>query len=238
MVTRILIVLGVLFLMLSAFLVFFYIVGMGADKHHVSGAEWATADRLRAGILAAEVRFQESHYCDEGHPGIGEYGFLSECSAKGLVLTILDQPDPNLSATRPMESGYGFAVYLPDGPNAGVGDPYPLPRHVSATAAALRERFWVAYAWPLDAMQGKRVLAIDQSGNVWVRPATGFTAPPWNALYGAAGWGGHPTDDWEPPPTAPIVHAPAAIPPWFRRDRRCVPCACAPGPSSAGANAG
>ena len=196
-----LVIFGILLVLgLSSCVGFLMVLGAGVDEHHVSIREWATAQILKNDIVSSEIQFHDQHHIDETHTGIGEYAFLSVLS--GLVPfegQKFDLLDSNFRSAQPQESGYRFVVYLPDGPHAGVADPYPQARHFSSSAAALREQFFVAYAWPVDPNQGHRILAIDQNLNVYVRPMTELPSPPfWYALYGSADWGIPPAAGWEP----------------------------------------
>ena len=196
-----LVIFGILLVLgLSSCVGFLMVLGAGVDEHHVSIREWATAQILKNDIVSSEIQFHDQHHIDETHAGVGEYAFLSELSGlvpfKGQKFDLLD---PNFQSAQPQESGYRFIVYLPDGYHAGVADPYPEARHFSATGAAMCGQFFVVYGWPMDVNQGRRILALDQSGNLFVRAVADVPMPPpWNALYGSGDWGGPPAAGWEP----------------------------------------
>ncbi len=167
-------------------------------ESRVGAQEAATAAALKSGILPAEVQFQAGGYADGNADGIGEYGFFPELSGAGpagadgsVTLNLLA---PAYNVEKPTINGYRFVVYLPDGKGGAVST---LPAARPKDGAKERERFWVAYAWPSDAKQGRRAFAIDQSGNVYAtKPAAKIEEPKWDDLYAGKGWGSTPT--WVP----------------------------------------
>lgn len=160
---------------------------------------------LRAQILPAEVQYQAGAYHDHDQNGIGEYGFFTDMSsappAEGLALL-----PPDFHQAEPVIAHYHYRVFLPADATTAEADPFPQPRQEQAAGVSLRERYWVAYAWPEQA--GGLMYAIDQRGDVFATPFTG-TAPAWNALYGGAGatWATEHVA-WQPAPR-PGAAAPA-----------------------------
>jgi hypothetical protein len=183
------------------------ILGSGATKHHGLGvAEWATERRMYA-ISLAEWKFQNDHDYDAGHPGSGEFGLFDEIRGmvpvQGHTVSLLDG---EFQPAQSEQCGYCFVIYLPSSTHSAISDPRPV--QPTADGAHLRERYWVAYAWPL---RPDRTIpdypdypplpdfAVDQDGKLYVHVAATTPAPlPWDSLYGAAGWGHAPAEGWVP----------------------------------------
>ena len=63
-------------------------------------------------------------------------------------------------------------MYLPDGPGQANDGSSPL----AEAGADLRERYWVAYAVPVEpGATGDEAFAIDQRGNIYVHNVWGAT---------------------------------------------------------------
>ncbi len=161
-------------------------------ESRVTANESAAAMSLKSGLFPAQVQFQGGGYADEDGDHIGSYGFLREMSgaqpvAGGMEVQLLMGP-----VAKGEGNGYRYAVFIPDAEGGGMGEPAG-ERPVVVGGADQRERYWIGYAWPIDAKQGRMMFAIDQSGQVYSTMATG-EAPLWNALYGDEGaWGDEPT---------------------------------------------
>jgi hypothetical protein len=180
-------------------LVTVFLIMPGLAARQVVQDELMAANILQRAIWPAQVQFQVQNLYDEPHPGVGEFGYCSELS--GLVPTRVQDlkllPEP-FKAAAPVVSGYSFIICLPDGPDTAVTDPYPQPRHFSASAAIMREKYWVAYAVPAGPHPASTVFAIDQAGILYSRPAADLSSNiPWNALYGQATWGSPATAGWQ-----------------------------------------
>jgi hypothetical protein len=165
--------------------------------------EPAAATALKSLVFPAQQQFQAGAFATTGNSTKGEFGFFTDLSgtAPFPANVSLELLPPTFQSINPQISGYRFIIYLPDGPQSAVTDPYPAPRHFSATGAALRQTDWVAYAYPADGDQGRRVFAIDQNGLIWaqlMKPPYPVAVPTWNALYGDKGWGGTPDRPWVP----------------------------------------
>nr|MBA3846155.1 hypothetical protein [Planctomycetota bacterium] len=161
-------------------------------ESRVTANESAAAMSLKAGLFPAQVQFQGGCYSDEDGDNIGSFGFLRELSgaqpvAGGLELRLL------AGAVGEGEgNGYRFAVFLPNGNGGAMHEPVAARPEV-VVGADQRERYWVGYAWPTAADNGRQMFAIDPSGQIHVAPATG-EAPAWNALFGDHGtWGDQAT---------------------------------------------
>jgi hypothetical protein len=166
-------------------------------ESRVAAQESAAAAALKSGLLPAEVQFQNGGYLDEDGNGIGEYGFFDEMSgqveaAPGITLNLLA---PSFHGANPVISGYRYAIFLPEAKDKARADPAPDKPKPDPASASLRERRWIAYAWPVDRKQGRRIFAIDQSGNVYTTVWDG-KVPEWNALYGGKTWEDPPV--WPP----------------------------------------
>jgi hypothetical protein len=176
-----------------------------AGPHHVEVQEALAAKNLKSQILPAEVQFQAGAYVDEEGKQNGDYGFLSEMSDEvqvgGIDLNLLGpvfQPGAKGFAS---VDGYTYAVYLPDGPHAAIGEPFPGKRVINPAGIILRQRYWVAYCWPVDQAQGTRMFAINQAGKVYATPvADPIVVPAWNALMGGGdkGWTDAAAPGWVP----------------------------------------
>ncbi|MBA2480259.1 MAG: hypothetical protein H0V44_06330 [Planctomycetes bacterium] len=160
-------------------------------ESRVSANESAAAATLRSGFLPAQVQFQAGGYMDLDQNGIGEYGFPSEMTGaepvNGITLNLLAPHFTDLS--KPV-AGYTYAVHLPDGAGGAISTKEKRPADPALSGE--REKRWLAYAWPVDRKNGRRMFAIDQSGQVYTAPFTGI-APAWNSLYGGKTWTDAPT---------------------------------------------
>ncbi len=156
-------------------------------ESRVNANESAAVATLKSGIFPAEIQFQAGGYVDADGDSRGEYGFLDELtglratSANGghgegslqLLTKTLDHGGP--------QSGYHYAIFLPDGQGGALAEPAgSAKRPVVAAAIADQEKYFIAYAWPEDADKGRRMFAITQNGTVLSAPFDG-TAPAWNA---------------------------------------------------------
>jgi hypothetical protein len=183
----------------------------------------AAASALKNTILPAEVQCQAGGAIDDNRNGLGEYGFLSELSGLAPVPASATAPAgatttlaflaPAWRAPVPTVEGYRFAVYLPDGPDGALSDPYPLHARGDPGNAGLRESHWIAYAWPAD-HRFRFAFAIDQSGTCrarfvpdWAHPDRPIVPPAWNALYTPDAVPG------QPPPTPGTWNSPVS-PDW------------------------
>jgi hypothetical protein len=167
---------------------------------------WCAYSDLRHDILPAETSLQKSAAIDDDHDGTGEYGFLSD-------LPGLDAPGSPLRRIYPdARAPFHFAIYLPDGPAGAITDGAGHTRGDPANAG-LRARQFVAYAWADAPEDSRRVVAMDQSGAVWMRvvDTPGIPVPAWNALWTAAPtaatpqpapgtWAGPVASDWRAVP--------------------------------------
>ena len=158
--------------------------------------EIAAAAILRSQIFPAQVQFQAGGYQDGDGDACGEYGLLSEIGGRRATkiaaggLQLLNGPLAELGMTET----YQFACWLPDGAGGAIGEPDgPVQAQRPALPAACdtQEKAFVAYAWPRSEDDGGKVFALDQSGQVHVRPWDG-KAPHWNDLYGGGGWDAQP----------------------------------------------
>lgn len=172
-------------------------------ESRVVSNEAAAAMSLKSGVFPALVQFQAGGYRDRDLDNIGEYGFFSEMSG-GPITNNNNNPQLRLLPERwnsptPELNNYRFALYLPDGKGGAVGaaDQPPVP---AAPAADAGERFFVAYAWPVDSDAGRKVFALTNSGQVYVMNADEVDPlpPAWNAVFGGAGTG------WNDEPVWPV----------------------------------
>jgi hypothetical protein len=172
------------------------------DENRAMSQEPAAASALRFSVFPAQVLFQAGGSSTSGSPTPREFGFFNDLSGpSGAPSTSSAMLPPQFKSANPQINGYRFIIYLPDGPMSAVTDPSPAPRHFSASAATLRQTYWVAYAYPADGDQGRRIFAIDQSGLLWsqlMHPPISVATPTWNTLYGDQGWGSTPTKPWVP----------------------------------------
>ena len=123
----------------------------------------------------AQTQLRERGTIDSDGDGVGEFGTLAELSA---IVGLRDGSgllDPPLLASwfdsRPagvvIRSGYVFQMWLPAAANDGFVPEQPGGGVEPAAVDPDRsETIWRCYAWPLSREAGKRVFAIDQSGEV------------------------------------------------------------------------
>jgi len=151
-------------------------------ESRVSANEAAAASSLKSGVHPAQIQFQAGSYVDADGNGIGDFGFFPEMSGGpvpgvGIKLALLP---PTWNAPTPLASGYRFATWVYAGPGAASAD-----ANERAAAKAPAEQNFVAYAWPSDRGQGRRIFAISAGGTVHAMPWDG-NPPEWFALWGAA----------------------------------------------------
>jgi hypothetical protein len=208
-------------------LVALVVVSMPEESPPRASEESWAGTTLKTAILAAEVQCQAGDFIDPHpdrvHPGTGEYAFFTELSGlrpvNGVTLNLLSPP---FQHPEPEVDGFRYIIYLPAGDHAALRDPYPDPRNADPAAAALLQKYWIAYTWPADIHQGRRMFAIDAHGNTYatwyvgtdaawnalndgIKPPRGNRSlysgdvPRWNALYGGghAGWSGDVSADWQ-----------------------------------------
>jgi hypothetical protein len=168
------------------------LIGSGLPVGSADGGIAAAAATLQSGVFPAQIQFQAGGYADGDADGIGEYGFPDELSGApvgdGTTLSFLP---PAFNAREPEVDGWHYRVWMPAKDGGAVDSP------ATRAASGDAERAFVVYAWPVDAEDGARILAITAAGRVLVGPWTG-EPPAWNALWGGggAGWDDAPT--WQP----------------------------------------
>lgn len=174
-------------------------------ESRVTANEAAAATILKSGVFPAQVQFQAGGYRDLDKDFIGEFGFFHELSGgkvagrdDDLGLRLLT-PSEAWNVPLPERNGYRFAMYLADGAGGaiGVGDAAPKQNPDLADDS---ERYFVAYAWPIDAGQGRKAFAITNAGTVYSIPADQLAGgqPAWNAVFGGEGTG------WKHEPVWPL----------------------------------
>lgn len=193
----------------------------------VSANESAAIATLRS-VAAAQQQMQFGNAIDGDCDGTGEYAFFSEmagarplriCGESGtewgnVEEDLLSPPflAPAFGALQDdgrgegvvERQGYYFKIFLPAAPQAGrcAGIGEPLVGSGGAgklPGAASGERYWCAYAWPVQAGQtGARAYFVNQDGDVLTceRPGTysglaaqGGRQPAYDAAYTAADMG-------------------------------------------------
>jgi len=174
-------------------------------ESRVTANESAAAASLKSGVFPAQVQFQAGGYRDLDGDSIGEYGFFHEMAGgkiagnpNDLQLSLL-APDAAWNVPLPERNGYRFAMYLADGAGGAIGvndeAPKKTPDHANDG-----ERYFVAYAWPIDEDQGRKAFAITHAGTVYTIPASQLdgAVPAWNAVFGGAGKGWQDQPAWPP----------------------------------------
>jgi hypothetical protein len=157
----------------------------------VAANEAAAASHLKSAVHPAEVQFQGGMYVDDNGNGIGDFGFFSEMSGtpvgdEKLELSLLPS---TWNEPTPLINGYRFAVYLPDDRDGAVDSP-----DARRTVKGQGETNFVAYAWPDEEGNGRKMFAITAAGMVYATEWDG-QPPIWNALWGGA------TSTWKDEPT-------------------------------------
>lgn len=167
-------------------------------ESRVSAQESAAAATLKSGVMPAMVQFQAGAYVDADGDGIGEYSapfpVLSGVEPiQGVTLRLLA---PTFNQVVPQVSGYRYYLFWPTAQDAASRE---LLADVAA-GADLRERYWVAYAVPVDPGQGRRIFAVNQAGMVYALPPSPgpFAEPQWNDLMNGGTWLDQPAGAWMP----------------------------------------
>ena len=144
----------------------------GLLRARLSANEAAAMGTLRA-FSSAQASFKACTVVDQDQDGTGEYGFIGELSGAyplrgsgkraNPVYTARFHFDKNGIASK---SGYYFYCYLP-GKNKAIGEK-DWNTKVDDDAINNQENRYVIYAWPIKpGNTGRRVFAIDQSGEVY-----------------------------------------------------------------------
>jgi hypothetical protein len=159
--------------------------------HPMTATESAVISILKEKIYPAMVQFQAGGYVDQDHDGAGEYGLLSELTARRGTQSVepgtLDYGLGQLSADGDVDS-YHYVAFLPAGPLDAIGEPtVDGPRATNAAAADLQEKFFVVYAWPRDG--GGKAFSLTAGGVVLWTFYQGIE-PTWSAVFGR-GWNIH-----------------------------------------------
>jgi hypothetical protein len=147
------------------------------DGHGCRSAETAAIATLR-NLVSAQEQFRDGKFADENGNGIGEYGSLGELSAGAPVRgdKALDPPllpgsfrtVGTLGVSRARRSGYWFQFHfaLPGGKTRTERLRGGL--RAGDLDAALAEKFWCAYAWPVKhgLETGRRTFFVNQEGDI------------------------------------------------------------------------
>lgn len=170
-------------------------------ESRVAANEAAAAMSLKSGVFPAQVQFQGGGYRDLDGDGIGEFGFFSEMSGgpvaglkNDIKLKLLDE---RWNSPLPEVNGYNFVMYLPDGQGGAYGATDKLPEKI-ADAANAGEKYFVAYAWPIDDSNGRRAFALTNAGTVYSIFANELPegVPAWNTVFGGEGKGWQDQPVW------------------------------------------
>ncbi len=173
-------------------------------ESRVTANESAAAASLKSGVFPAQVQFQGGGYRDLDGDNIGEYGFFSELSGGPVIgrkddITLQLLPNTGWNTPLPTVNAYHFVMYLPDGQGGAYGATDKLPEKI-AEAANAGEKYFVAYAWPIDDSNGRRAFALTNAGTVYSILANELPegAPAWNTVFGGEGTGWSDAPVWQP----------------------------------------
>lgn len=146
------------------------------DNSRISPHSGSAAGSLKSSIFSSQVQFQAGCYLDDNKNGVGEYGFINQLSGdepvppkiqSGDLGLITGQLDNNVhSDGDSFSNGYHFRIYLPD----GRGGMYTMEEYRQDphkdVGAELRERFYLALAWPEDTRKHRRIYAMGPDGQL------------------------------------------------------------------------
>jgi type II secretory pathway pseudopilin PulG len=174
-------------------------------ESRVVANEAAAATTLKSGVFPAQVQFQGGGYRDLDHDNVGEFGFFHELSGGPVAGQVNDQqihlmtPTERWNKPLPEANGYRFAMFLADGKGGAFGADDKQPAGLSENANE-GERYFIAYAWPIDEDSGRRAFAITSAGMVYATLATDLNgeAPTWNTLFGGEGKSWKDEPEWLP----------------------------------------
>jgi hypothetical protein len=151
------------------------IIYSNLTETRVSCCQGSAAGTLKSAVFAAQVQFQAATYLDDNKNGIGEYGYICQMSGEtgvglfkvgdlGLITGLLARAVSKDGTHR--DSAYHFQVYLPN----GIGGMMTYEEYIQMPdkklGAALREKYYVVFAWPQNLEYHRRVYAITQSGHL------------------------------------------------------------------------
>jgi len=156
------------------------VTGVVSPRWHrglgLKGNEVAAIATLR-NLHTAQEQFRKGAFADENGNGVGEYGSLAELSAGAPVRGGVALQTPLLSAafhavgthgvSRLRRGGYWIQVYFaaPDG--AIRTERIRGGLRPGDLDAALAEKFWCAYAWPIEHDRtALRTFFVNQEGDI------------------------------------------------------------------------
>jgi hypothetical protein len=160
---------------------------MQMDPIEDAGNPAAIRAILGGELLSAQIVFRGGAFLDENGNSQGEFAFPAELAGQevnGRSMQILE--DSWLGPQPLLIGGWRVKVWLPNAGGVAIADPAAR----AASGQALREQFFVTYAWPASE-QGDSIYAIDQRGVVY-RGDYWSVEPAWNELYGGGDWGSDP----------------------------------------------
>ncbi|MEK7413855.1 MAG: hypothetical protein AAB263_11125 [Planctomycetota bacterium] len=175
------------------------IIPFPGDLERMVGNESAAASTLKSSVFAAEIMFQSECRIDQDRNQVGEYGFLRDLINVPTTSTGPYSIDPfrqlnRLFAEGDTAYGYHFAIFLPDGRGGAMteatsaGPRATMIDGIKVKNAREQEIHFIAYAWPVDARNGRKIFAICESGQVYHQPWDGKT-PLWHAAFDLQQWG-------------------------------------------------
>ena len=133
-------------------------------ESRISANESAAATSLKSGFFPAQISFQAMALVDHDQDGRGSYGFMGELSGHteigGQSVSLLST---QYTGPHAVISGYHFQIYVLD----GKGQAFATPAERDASQDNGQERYWVAYAWPTNADNGRRRFAITHEGTIY-----------------------------------------------------------------------
>jgi hypothetical protein len=150
-------------------------------ESRVTSCESAAAASLKSGLLPAEAQFQNGGFFDRDRNGIGAYAVVGISDRDGTSRNPYE-----VLCGRVSIAGTTLALLAPVYGNPDhVVQGYIYKEPVSAVAPSAQgeadaERVWAAICYPMNNRSGRRLFAINQSGNVALLPThrpDGFPAP-------------------------------------------------------------
>lgn len=159
----------------------FFVLSQGMEGIMGGGlraAESAAVSRLRT-LLWAQDTAKKYAFMDRDADGVGEYGFLKQLAGmvplsngKKLETPLLYRDTAKFAPLAPqnvlISGGYCHVIYLSARTGGGVGEPLDGVEPSGSVDADGAEKYWVAYAWPLQpGYSGRKVFFINQDEEIW-----------------------------------------------------------------------
>lgn len=159
----------------------FFVLAQGMEGIMGGGlraAESAAVSRLRT-LLWAQDTAKKYAFLDRDGDGVGEYAFFKQLAGMAplsngqkLGTPLLYRDTAKFAPLAPqnvlISGGYCHVLFLSASAGGGAAEPLDGAEKAGLVSADGAEKYWVAYAWPLQpGHSGRRVFFINQDEEIW-----------------------------------------------------------------------